>query len=260
MYIFLWYHYVYGIVFPIEFNNFITYKYIMNSETILIILGVVAILTYLIIQQQKTQALVQEKLAPTKVLADIPAQDAYQPIVTPLDESYIYYPDENTYLLPYDLLDLNLPYHRWMYYYYPNFYGSYYLNDWPFEYPYYYGGYGGYGDGGNYGGYYGGNRQYYQSGHRGHGHGVNRGYGNVGAGHGIHTGYGSHGVGGGHRSGGHGGISGGHGGGHGGISGGHGGGHGGISGGHGGGGHGHGGGGHGGGRSGGGGHGGGGHR
>lgn len=50
------------------------------------------------------------------------------PISEPEDElyTYVYYPDEGVYLIPYYDLDWSIPYHRWMYLHYPNFYYDYY--------------------------------------------------------------------------------------------------------------------------------------
>jgi len=102
----------------------------------------------------------------------------YQPMESPSDMRYVYYPEENVYLLPFEELDMTFPYHRWMYYHYPSFYSSYYSYDWPFNYPaddssvynyptigednntpddskFYYGGYYGGDYGGDFAGYYG---------------------------------------------------------------------------------------------------------
>ena len=78
----------------------------------------------------------------------VPLKDAYKPLLSAPDDRYVYYPDGNVYLLPYDYLDFNDPYHRWLYYFFPGFYYDYYPDYFP-----YYGGLGSYG---NYGGYYGG--------------------------------------------------------------------------------------------------------
>ena len=97
---------------------------------------------------------------------DIPPFEAYQPMESPSDPRYIYFSEQNVYLLPFDQLDFTFPYHRWMYYYYPAFYGQYYRNNWPFKSawgygPYYYGGYYGGDYGGDFSGYYGDyNRDY----------------------------------------------------------------------------------------------------
>lgn len=90
----------------------------------------------------------------------IPDFNAYQPMESPADTRYVYYPEEGVYLLPFEELDMTFPYHRWMYYYYPSFYSSYYSYDWPFNYPaddnrFYYGGNYGGDFGGDFAGYYG---------------------------------------------------------------------------------------------------------
>lgn len=94
---------------------------------------------------------------------DIPSFDAYQIMEQPSDPRYVWVPEANGYLLPYDELDFGLPYHRWMYYYFPGYYSQYYDNNWPFDYPWphdlYYGG----SYGGDYGGdFYGYRGDYYK--------------------------------------------------------------------------------------------------
>lgn len=86
---------------------------------------------------------------------DIPPADAYISIESPPDDRYIYFEPRNSYLLPFEYLDFTLPFHRWLYYYYPEYYYPYYDNYWPYYYPrrYYYGYYDN--DGGYYGPSYG---------------------------------------------------------------------------------------------------------
>jgi len=50
----------------------------------------------------------------------------YQPMSSPPDNSWVYYPTQQIYLLPYDDLDWSDPYDVWMYYTYPEFYSQYY--------------------------------------------------------------------------------------------------------------------------------------
>ena len=95
--------------------------------------------------------------------SDIPPFDAYQIMEQPSDPRYVWVPEANGYLLPYDELDFGLPYHRWMYYYFPGYYSQYYDTEWPFDYPWphdlYYGG----SYGGDYGGdFYGYRGDYYK--------------------------------------------------------------------------------------------------
>jgi hypothetical protein len=66
-------------------------------------------------------------------LWDVPNENDYQPIHYPETSDYIYYPEYDSYVLPYNLLDFSLPYHRWMYFYYPEFYYGYYDTYWPFR-------------------------------------------------------------------------------------------------------------------------------
>lgn len=67
--------------------------------------------------------------------ADIPPPSAYVPFETPPDDRYVYFADRNVYLLPFDFLNFSLPFDRWMYYHYPEFYHSYYNVYWPFHSP-----------------------------------------------------------------------------------------------------------------------------
>jgi hypothetical protein len=66
------------------------------------------------------------------------------PSIMPLDDNYEYnyYPEADVYLIAYPDLDWNIPYHRWMYYTYPDFYLNYYgvpyrYNNYPFFDKYY---------------------------------------------------------------------------------------------------------------------------
>lgn len=61
---------------------------------------------------------------------DIPAYNAYSPVESPPDQRYQYVPDVSAYLLPYQYLNMQLPYDRWMYYHFP----SYYSPNYPPEY------------------------------------------------------------------------------------------------------------------------------
>jgi hypothetical protein len=61
-----------------------------------------------------------------------PSINAYKPLLTAPDNRYIYYPNENVYLLPYEYLNFNDPYDLWVYYYYPGFYSSYYRYFYPY--------------------------------------------------------------------------------------------------------------------------------
>ena len=83
---------------------------------------------------------------------DIPSKEAYQPILTRPDNRYVYFQQKQVYLLPCQYLDFSNPYHRWMYYYYPEFYYNCYPTTWPYSYPrrYHYGYYDP-----HHGGYYG---------------------------------------------------------------------------------------------------------
>lgn len=62
----------------------------------------------------------------------IPDKNAFLPLSTPMDQRYVFLPNRNIYLLPYEYLNFREPFHRWMYYYYPTFYASYYNVNWPF--------------------------------------------------------------------------------------------------------------------------------
>lgn len=68
-----------------------------------------------------------------RTLYDLPKEDVYVAMETPPDDRYVYFKSRHVYLLPIQKLDFNLDYHRWMYYYYPEFYGQYYLTFWPFK-------------------------------------------------------------------------------------------------------------------------------
>jgi hypothetical protein len=122
----------------------------MKSEynVIILILLVFIFVQFYIFQKQSTKSEIIDQNLPTKNNAlaknnaitnpdpnDIPPEDEYIPIESPPNDTYVYFPDRNVYLLPYSYLDFNIPFHRWMYYYYPEFYYSYYDNNWPFYYP-----------------------------------------------------------------------------------------------------------------------------
>jgi len=63
----------------------------------------------------------------------IPDKNAFLPLSTPLDQRYVYLPNINIYLLPFEHLNFEDPFSRWMYYYYPNYYAPYYNYYWPFN-------------------------------------------------------------------------------------------------------------------------------
>lgn len=114
----------------------------MSDGNTLILAGIAAILALLVYTLYKV----------TYGGYDVPQQTDYQPAKAQVDDRYVYVPDENVYLLPYDYLDFNNPYDRWMYYYYPSFYSPYYQSYWPFNYAPW-----GWGTWGGYDGWYGGN-------------------------------------------------------------------------------------------------------
>jgi hypothetical protein len=62
-------------------------------------------------------------------------ENAYTAPATQVDPRYVYVPNRRVYLLPYQYLNFSNPYHRWMYYYYPEYYGNYYNTYWPYRYP-----------------------------------------------------------------------------------------------------------------------------
>lgn len=114
----------------------------MNSTIKVLIIAIIIIgAIYFISSLNSTQidTFVQSEHTP-------PLKNAYKPFLKAPDNRYVYYPDENIYLLPYDYLDFNDPYDLWAYYWYPGYYSSYYPNYYPFV-----GGYGG--NYGNYGGF-----------------------------------------------------------------------------------------------------------
>ena len=68
-------------------------------------------------------------------LYNVPDKNEFQPYIFPPDSNYVYYPDSGVFLLPVSKLNMNIPMHRWMYYYYPGFYYQSYDYNWPFNYP-----------------------------------------------------------------------------------------------------------------------------
>jgi len=62
----------------------------------------------------------------------VPVQNAYQPLTSAPNNEYVYVPEAQAYLLPFDDLDFSNPFDAWMYYYYPMYYSSYYPYYWPF--------------------------------------------------------------------------------------------------------------------------------
>ncbi len=68
---------------------------------------------------------------------DIPLKNSYQPLLVAPDNRYVYFPDEHVYLLPYEYLNFNNPYDRWMYYNYNRYYSYYYPRYYPFSDNYY---------------------------------------------------------------------------------------------------------------------------
>ncbi len=68
---------------------------------------------------------------------EIPLKDSYQPLLVAPDNRYVYFPDENVYLLPFEYLNFNSPRDRWMYYNYNRYYSYYYPRYYPFRGDYY---------------------------------------------------------------------------------------------------------------------------
>jgi len=60
------------------------------------------------------------------MISDIPPYNAYVPFESPPDQRYEYVSDLNTYLLPYQYLNFNLPFDRWQYLYFPSYYAPFY--------------------------------------------------------------------------------------------------------------------------------------
>ena len=53
--------------------------------------------------------------------------DMYAPItIQPTDPRYVYSPEDQVWVLPYEYLDFNQPYDNWLFTSFPGFYGSYY--------------------------------------------------------------------------------------------------------------------------------------
>jgi hypothetical protein len=75
----------------------------------------------------------------TGVIYDIPDENDYKPLHYRLDSRYVYDALDNVYLLPFEYLNFDNAYHRWMYHSYPAYYGTYYVHYYPF-----YGGYDGF--------------------------------------------------------------------------------------------------------------------
>ena len=100
----------------------------MQSQTLIVILIICAVLliTYLCSQKEAEQF---DQVVAGKYV--VPAQNDYSPIQTAISPNYVYFPEDDTYLLPCKDLDFNNPLHRWMYYYFPEFYRNCYANVWP---------------------------------------------------------------------------------------------------------------------------------
>jgi hypothetical protein len=102
----------------------------MSQCLIVIIILLVAIIIYVATQNSSN---VRENFNNNDT-NDIPPYTAYVPFETPPDQNYVYFADRNVYLLPFSYLNFNIPFHRWMYFWYPEFYSSYYKTTWPYEY------------------------------------------------------------------------------------------------------------------------------
>ena len=115
----------------------------MDSEHIVIIILIVVVLgigIFLVVRSLKTKDKSGKSPAPSEPTdlpdpSDVPPEDAYVPFETPPDTTYKWFPERHAYLLPYDDLDFSKPFHRWMYYYYPEYYYPHYASMWPYHYP-----------------------------------------------------------------------------------------------------------------------------
>src|SRR5688500_9649047 len=70
----------------------------------------------------------------TETFVEQTASNEFMPYTTqPNDSRYVLVPNLGVYLLPYEHLNLSIPYHQWMYSHFPSYYGEYYDNYWPFD-------------------------------------------------------------------------------------------------------------------------------
>ena len=95
------------------------------------------------ITKQDIQDLITDKVGKPHP-SDIPPFNAYQAPESPPDSRYVYLPDRQVYVLPFQYLDFSDPYSRWQYYYFPEMYSRYYQKFWPYKHPYQYAGFGGF--------------------------------------------------------------------------------------------------------------------
>jgi hypothetical protein len=104
----------------------------MHSEsmTAFIVIIIIVLFIAIVTSNYVNNSTTISHFTPTDI--SIPTQDSFQPLTYPPSSDYVYFPDDNVYLLPFDKLDFNNPFDRWMYYYYPEFYFSYYDQEWPF--------------------------------------------------------------------------------------------------------------------------------
>uniref|UniRef100_A0A6C0C8J2 Uncharacterized protein n=1 Tax=viral metagenome TaxID=1070528 RepID=A0A6C0C8J2_9ZZZZ len=80
----------------------------------------------------KNNVLIETLMEQTLMEQTAPAE--FAPYTSqPNDSRYVLVPNLGVYLLPYEYLNLSIPYHQWMYSHFPSYYGEYYDNYWPFD-------------------------------------------------------------------------------------------------------------------------------
>lgn len=93
----------------------------MKKTLTLIIIAIGIFVTFILMMRSETKLV--EGYENTD---DVPPFEAYIPMESPPDPRYEYVREVNAYLLPYKYLDMDLEFHRWMYYNFPIYYSQYY--------------------------------------------------------------------------------------------------------------------------------------
>lgn len=101
----------------------------MDMKRIVGIFLIVSLILYFSVGMSYWQQKPVERFWPQTDPHFIPEPNAYVPFETPPDPRYVFVKEIGIYLLPYQYLNFELPYHRWMFYTFPTFYSPYMYND-----------------------------------------------------------------------------------------------------------------------------------
>ena len=97
-----------------------------NGNLIIFIVAITSIIVITLVLGSGSKSNIPKPPPLRESLDDTVVYVAPRELPLDADYTYVYYPNDEVYLIPYDELDWSIPYHRWMYLHYPYFYNDYY--------------------------------------------------------------------------------------------------------------------------------------